>query len=416
MPFGSSIEIALKTLKTNKLRTFLTLLGVVIGITAVIVVISAGNGLEQYITDQVEAFGTDTIEIEIKVPNTSQTSAENAGGLAGGITVTTLTAEDAEAVVEENANIDNAWWGVMSQDIINYQGEIKKSLIMGLNAAFHEIDEWEVEDGRFFTDDEDNSLSRVVVLGSKVKDKLFGDSDAIGENVKIKRVNYKVVGVMEERGAMLFFDWDDMVMIPVQTLQKRIMGIDHIVFIFLQMIDPSLGDQTVEEVTAIMRERHDTSNLNEDDFAVVSMEQANEMMGVVFVGLDILLLALVSISLIVGGVGIMNIMYVSVTERTNEIGLRKAMGARSSDILGQFLWESLIISFIAGIIGIVFGNFVSWLIAWAATTQGFPWDFQISIGAIILAVTFSAFVGLGFGIYPARRAAGMDPISALRFE
>lgn len=416
MPFGQSIGIALKTLKTNKLRTILTLLGVVIGITAVIVVISAGNGLEQYITDQVEAFGTDTIEIEIKVPNTSQTSTENAGGLAGGITITTLKIEDARTIIDEHDNIDNAWWGVMSQDIISYQGEIKKSLIMGLNAAFHEIDDWEVEDGRFFTDEEDNSLARVIVLGSKVKDKLFGESDAVGENVKIKRVNYKVVGVMEERGAMLFFDWDDMVLIPVQTLQKRIMGIDHLSFIFLQMIDPSIDDQTVEEVTAIMRERHDTSNTNEDDFAVVSMEQANEMMSVVFVGLDILLLALVSISLIVGGVGIMNIMYVSVTERTNEIGLRKAMGARSSDILSQFLWESLIISFIAGIIGIIFGNLLSWLISLAASSQGFPWDFQISIGAMILAVSFSAFVGLGFGIYPARRAAGMDPISALRFE
>ena len=392
------------------------MLGVVIGIMAVIVVISAGNGLEQFMVDQFEAFGTDTIEIEIKVPNTGQTSSENVGGLAGGITITTLKAEDAEAVVEETPNIDNAWWGVMSQDIISYQGEIKKSIIMGLNSAFHEIDEWEVESGRFFSNDDDNSLARVIVLGSKVKDKLFGDSDAIGENVKISKVNYKVIGVMEERGAMMFFDWDSMVIMPVQTLQKRIMGIDHITFTFLQMIDPSRGDQTVDEVIAIMRERHDTSNTNEDDFAVVSMEQANEMMGVVFIGLDILLLALVSISLIVGGVGIMNIMYVSVTERTSEIGLRKAMGARSSDILGQFLWESLIISFFAGVIGIVLGNLLSWLIAFAATTQGFAWDFQISIGAIILAVSFSAFVGLGFGIYPARRAAGMDPISAMRFE
>jgi putative ABC transport system permease protein len=304
----------------------------------------------------------------------------------------------------------------MSQDLLSYQGEIKKAFLFGVNEAFDRIDKGEVEEGRFFTDEEDNSLSRVVVLGSKVRDRLFGEGDAVGQNIKINRVNYKVVGVMEERGSIMFFDWDDMVYLPIRTLQKRIMGIDHISFIFAQMDDPTLGDQTVDDITLIIRERHGTTSLKDDDFAVISMEQANEIMGVVFTGLTILLLALVSISLVVGGVGIMNIMYVSVTERTSEIGLRKAMGARSSDILFQFLWESLIISFIAGILGIAFGNLLSWLIAWGATTQGFAWDFQVSILGIVLAVGFSAAVGLVFGIYPARRAAGLDPIAAMRFE
>ncbi len=415
MKFGSSIEIAFKTLRANRVRTLLTLLGVVIGITAVIVVVSAGNGLEKFITDQVAAFGSDTIEVEIKIPNTEHTSTENATGFVGGISVTTLKLEDAEAVLE-HPNIIDAYSGVMSQDIISYQSEIKKTFLFGVDAAFNRIDTGEVEEGRFYTDEEDKSLSRVVVLGSKVRDRLFGDSDAVGQNIKINRVNYRVVGVMEERGSLMFFDWDDMVFIPIRTLQKRIMGIDHISFIFAQMDDPSLGDQTVEDIRLIVRERHGTSSLKDDDFAVISMEQANEMMAVVFDGLTILLLALVSISLIVGGVGIMNIMYVSVTERTGEIGLRKAMGARRSDIMAQFLWESLIISFIAGLVGITLGNVLAWLIAWGATTQGFPWDFEVSFGGIILAVVFSAAVGLIFGIYPARRAAGMDPIYALRFE
>jgi len=415
MPFGASIEIAIKTLKANRGRTFLTLLGVVIGITAVIVVISAGNGLEQYITSQVEAFGTDTIEIEIKTPNTEHTSSENVTGFVGGISVTTLKIDDAEAVID-HPNIEDAWYGVMSQDLLSYQGEINKTLLMGLNESFLKIDKWEVDEGRFFTDEEDKSLARVVVLGSKVKDSLFGDGDAVGQNIKINKINYRVVGVMEERGAMMFFEWDDMALVPVRTMQKRIMGIDHISFIMAKMIDPSIDDQTVEDLKILMRERHGTTSEKDDDFAVISMEQANEMMAVVFTGLTILLLALVSISLIVGGVGIMNIMYVSVTERTSEIGLRKAMGARNSDILFQFLWESLIISFIAGAVGIVLGNLIAYLISIAAASQGFAWDFQISITGIILAVGFSAVVGLIFGIYPARRAASFDPIQSMRFE
>lgn len=391
------------------------MLGVVIGITAVIVVVSAGSGLEQYITSQVEVFGSDTIEVEIKTPNTEQTSIENATGFVGGISVTTLKIEDAEAI-NEHPNIRDSWYGAMTQDILSYRGEISKTLMMGMNSSFVDIDKWEVAEGRFFTKEEDKSLAKVVVIGSEVRRKLFGEGDAVGQNIKINRVNYRVIGVMEERGSMMFFEWDDMALLPIRTVQKRIMGIDHITFIFSEMIDPSIDDQTVEDIRMTLRERHGTTSLKDDDFAVISMEQANEMLSVVFQGLTILLLALVSISLVVGGVGIMNIMYVSVTERTSEIGLRKAMGARREDILYQFLWESLILSFIGGIVGIVLGNLISWLIAFAASSQGFEWNFQLSLGGIALAVIFSALVGLIFGIYPARRAAAMNPIEAMRFE
>lgn len=415
MPHGESIKIAVKSLRINKARTLLTLLGVVIGIAAVIVVISAGDGLEGYVVGQVETFGSDFIEIEIKIPNTAQTSTENATGFVGGVMVTTLTLDDAEAV-EEHPNISDSYSGVMGQELASYQGEIKKSFVFGTTASFDELDTGEIEEGRYFTDEEDKSLSRVVVLGSKVKEKLFGDSDAVGQNIKINRSNYRVIGVMQERGAVMFFDWDDLIYIPIRTLQKRVMGIDHISFIFAKMTDPSLGDQTVVEVTEIMRAEHEITDPKKDDFAVVSMEQASEMLSVVFVGLDILLLALVSISLVVGGVGIMNILYVSVTERTGEIGLRKAMGARSSDILFQFLWESLVISIIAGIIGVALGNLIAYIISVVAASQGFAWDFQISITGILIAFGFAAGVGLVFGIYPAKRAASLDPIQALRFE
>jgi putative ABC transport system permease protein len=415
MLFGSSVKIAIQTLKTNKARTFLTLLGVVIGITAVIVVISAGNGLKQYIMSQVETFGSDYIEVEIKTPNTEHTSVENATGFVGGISVTTLKNDDAEAILEL-PNVKDMYAGILGQELISYGGEIKKSLIFGVNASFDRIDKGEVAEGRFYTDEEDKSLAKTVVLGHEVKVKLFGDGEAVGQSVKINRANYRVVGVMAKRGAVMFFNWDDMVFIPLRTLQKRVMGVDHVSFIFVQMEDPSLDEQTVADITALLRERHGTRDIKNDDFAVMSMEQAYAMMDVVFNGLTILLLALVSISLLVGGVGIMNIMYVSVTERTNEVGLRKAMGARHPDILAQFLWESLIISFVAGLIGIVTGNLISYLISLIASSQGFAWDFKISLGAIVLAVGFSAVVGLIFGIYPARRAAALNPIEALRFE
>jgi len=415
MPHGESIKIAIKSLKTNKVRTWLTLLGVVIGIAAVIIVISAGDGLEGYVVDQVETFGSDFVEVEIKIPNTSQTSTENATGFVGGVTVTTLTLDDADAVIE-HPNISDAYSGVMSQELASYQGEIKKSFVFGTTSSFDELDAGEIEEGRYFTDEEDNSQARVVVLGSKVKEKLFGDSDAVGQNIKINRINYRVVGVMEERGAVMFFDWDDLIYIPIRTLQNRVMGIDHISFIFAKMIDPSLGDQTVEDITLIMREQHGITDPKKDDFAVVSMEQASEMLSVIFIGLDILLLALVSISLVVGGVGIMNILYVSVTERTSEIGLRKAMGARSSDILFQFLWESLVISLIAGIIGITLGNLLAYSISVVAASQGLAWDFQISITGILISFGFAVGVGLVFGLYPAKRAASLNPIQALRFE
>lgn len=412
---GASIGIAIRNLKSNKSRTILTLLGVVIGITAVIVVISAGNGLKQYVMDQVAVFGSNTIEIEVKTPNTGHTSAENASGFVGGVSVTTLTLEDADEILKL-PNIRDAYSGLMSQELLSYRGEITKSMLFGVSASFDAIDKGEISEGRFFTDEEDKSLARVVVLGSEVKDKLFGQGDAIGQSIKISKTNYRVVGVMKPRGSIMFFNWDKMVYLPVRTLQKKIMGIDHVVFIFAQMDDPSQGDRTVEEMRAVMRERHGTTNDMDDDFAVMSMEQATEMMDVVFNGLTILLLALVSISLIVGGVGIMNIMYVSVTERTGEIGLRKAMGARGSDIMAQFLWESLIISLIAGAIGIIVGNLISFAISLAASSQGFGWDFQPSVGGILLAVGFSAAVGLIFGIYPARRASRLEPIAALRFE
>ncbi len=415
MDFEDTIKLSLTGLKTNKVRTLLTILGIVIGIAAVIVVMSAGESIRGFILSQVNAFGSDYIEVEIKVPNTSQTSAENAGGLATGVNITTLKIEDAEAILE-HPNISSYYAGILSQEIASYGGEIKKTFLFGVSSAFLEIDPGELAEGRFFSDSEDKSLAKVVVLGHKVKDRLFGDSDAVGINIKINKENYRVIGIMEERGAMAFFDMDNLIFIPVRTLQKRIMGIDYINFIFAKMGNPDLAAPTSEDVVKIMRDQHDITDPDKDDFAVVSSEEAMDMVDTIMGGVSLLLIAIAAISLIVGGVGIMNIMYVSIAERTFEIGLRKAVGATKKNILWQFLWEAMFITIAGGIIGIILGVAMAFVIALGAQSQGFEWEFSISIMGIILAFGISGLIGLIFGLYPARRAANLNIIDALRFE
>ncbi|NQT50159.1 ABC transporter permease [Candidatus Kuenenbacteria bacterium] len=409
------IKIALSTFSKNKGRTFLTGLGIVIGITAVIVVLSTGQAIKGLVVGELEAFGTDFIEIEVKTPQTSQASVDNAISMVGGSVITTLKEEDAEAVAR-HPNISNFYAGVMGQKLANYESEIKKVLIFGTSAAFIDIDTAEVDAGRFFTEQDNKSLAKVVVLGYETKNKLFGEQDPIGESIKVDKDKFRVIGTLKEKGASFGMDMDNMIFMPLQTLQKRILGIDYVSFIFAQMIDPDLGDQTVEDVNLIMRDQHKITDPNKDDFAVISMDQMMEMMDTVIYGIQILLIALGSISLIVGGVGIMNIMYVSVTERTFEIGLRKANGAKYKDILLQFLAESVILTLVGGIVGIIAGIAISWLVSIVATSLGFNWTFAISWSGLIIAVIMSIIVGVIFGLYPARQAAKKNPIEALRHE
>jgi ABC-type antimicrobial peptide transport system permease subunit len=267
-----------------------------------------------------------------------------------------------------------------------------------------------------FTKDEDDSLSQVVVLGATVKDKLFGDDTAAGKTVYIKGKPFKVVGVAAKRGAAFFMDMDNLVIVPVKTMQKRIMGIDYVMAIIAKMKDMNQADATVADLTALLRERHDITDPNKDDFEVQTMRKAMDMLATIVNGITFLLVALVCISLVVGGVGIMNIMYVSVTERVFEIGLRKAVGAKAHDILMQFLFEAVIITVLGGLVGIVFGAILALIIYLIAISYNFVWVYAIPISSILLSVGFSAFVGLLFGIYPAKKAAGLDPITALRAE
>ena len=408
---------------SNKMRTSLTVLGIVIGIASVIIVYSAGAGINGLVVGQIETFGTDIINTEVKMPTNKKAGNASAAGatdLAQGAQITSLSLEDMREV-QKLPNIKNSYAGLMSQEQISFGNEQKKSLVFGTNSSYIDIDKSKVEDGRFFSEEEDRSLAQVVVLGSKMKEKLMGDSDAIGKLVKIRKTKFRVIGVMKERGAVMGMDFDDFAYVPIRTLQKRVMGIDHISYFISQAEDMARAEESAEEMRAILRDRHEIrsaekGDFSKDDFRVTTMTEMMSMMDTVTGALTLLLLAIVAISLVVGGVGILNIMYVIVSERTVEIGLRKAVGAKYADIMRQFLVESVVITALGGIIGIAIGVFFSFAISLGANAAGLAWDFAIPLRAYIVALAFSLVFGVFFGVYPARKAARLDPIEALRRE
>jgi len=408
-------KIAMQALVRNRARTILTVLGIVIGIMSVITVMSAGDGLEAFMVEQMETFGTDIIQVEIKIPNTSHVSADNMSGIAMGIQVTTLTIDDAQAI-NKIPNVKDSYPNIIGQEFVSYESENKQTLLWGVGASFINIDSSQVEEGRFFSEEEDKSLAQVAVIGKTVEEKLFGDDDGIGKLIKIGKLKFKVIGIMEERGSITFLDMDDLIYIPVRTLQKKLMGINHVMAITVQAEDNNIADETAEEIEFLLRQRHDLpfDNPDKDDFAVMTMAEAMDLYNTVFDAINLLLVAIAGISLVVGGVGIMNIMYVSVAERTYEIGLRKSVGATEGNILWQFLWEAVVITFFGAIIGFVLGVLLSFLVTIVATSQGIGWKFVINPSSIFLSIGVSLFIGLVFGVFPALSASKLDPVDALR--
>ncbi|HNP75542.1 MAG TPA: ABC transporter permease [bacterium] len=409
-------RLAWQSLQVYRVRASLTVLGIVIGIAAVIVVMSAGESIKGLILGEFEAFGTDFVQIEIKVPSTGRNSVSSVTTLASGIEITSLTLADAEKI-NQLSTVKEYGAGIMGQGVISYldrnqvvnylAGTQLAPVMMGV----------EISRGRLYTDEEDDNLAKVVILGSQVASDLFGNQDPIGQSVRLGRLRLKVVGIAKERGATFGFDFDSMIYLPLQTAQKLILGIDHLMFINARVHNTANQEETAAEIVSLLRERHDTANELEDDFAVTTAKEAMEMIDTVFNGITLLLVAIVGISLLVGGVGIMNIMYVSVTERTFEIGLRQAIGARKGQILWQFLWEAIVVTVFGGLIGIVIGVSLSFLISLVAGQLGFAtWRFILPPESVIIAFFFCASVGLIFGYWPARRAATMDPINALRYE
>lgn len=405
-------------MRANKIRTGLTVLGMIIGIASVVIVYSAGEGIRALILKQIESFGTDFIETEVKVP-TGKKGAEgeqqSATSMAMGMQVTTLKEEDMKSINKID-NVKESYAAIMSQQEVSYGSEHRQGYLYGVSSGFINIDRTKISEGDFFNDNEDNSLAQIAVLGSKMKEKLFGDKDAIGKFVKIKNLKFRVIGVMEERGAVFGVDFDDYIYVPIKTLQKKLMGIDYYLYIVSQLKDTSRGEETADQIRQIVRSNHDITNPDKDDFRVMTMEEALKMVKTVTDAITLLLLTIVAISLIVGGVGIMNIMYVAITERTQEIGLRKAVGAKYADIMFQFLGESVLITLVGGILGILLGVGVSYLIALGAEFYGLSWTFTVPLEAFVVALGFSIFFGILFGLYPAKKAARLNPIDALRNE
>lgn len=411
-----SLKLALKNLRSNISRTLLSLLGIVIGVASVILVLSLGSGVKQFLVDQVSAFGTDIFQIEIKVPKTDKTSAQNAGGMVGGTQITTFKLEDAKKVAKLT-NVDSWYAAIMTQQIVNYSGKNKQAFIMGVTAGVVQADpKTEISSGVMFSEEDDNNLRRVAVLGNGIKESFFGNEEAVGKEIKIKGQTYRVIGVLKKRGLMGFFNFDDTVYAPLQTVQKKLAGTNHLQFAIYKMKDARQLELNIAQATDIMRTQHKIANPNDNDFAVNSIKEVLDILNKVFFAVNAMLLALTSISLLVGGVGIMNVMYVSVTERTYEIGLKKSVGAKNSSILAQFLFEAVFLTIMGGVAGLLAGFLISRLAGFLATSFGYAIPFVVTSWSAAIGIGFSALTGIVFGYYPARTASRLTPVEALRRE
>lgn len=414
--FVRPIQFALRTISAHKARTALALLGVVIGVFSVVVVTALGDGVKNFVLGQVESFGADLIQVEVKVPNTGTMSSDNASSRGQGVQITTLVPKDRDAILKL-PNVAAAYAGTIGQERATFGSVGKRILLFGTSAEVPLVDtNIDVVEGRFFTADEDREAARVVVLGSEVKETFFSESEALGEMITIKGEKYRVIGVLAERGSAAFFNLDAMAYVPVETLLSKILGIHYVQMISVKMKDGLRDAETVADIVALLRKRHDIDDPTKDDFSVTSTKQAQETLGDILGAMTILLLALTSISLVVGGVGIMNVMYVSVSERTSEIGLRKALGARSASILTQFFIEALIITGLGGLIGILFGVIAVYVVTFIFTSFGYTLELAFTWKSFLLGSGFSMMVGLLFGLAPAIRASRLTPMDALRRE
>ena len=414
--FLISIKLAFRSLRSNFGRTIVSLLGIVIGVASVILVLSFGNGVKDFLVEQVSAFGTNIMEIEVKVPKVSKTSTANAVGQAGGTQITTFKLKDAEKVALLK-NVD-AWYAmIMSQQVVSYEGKNKQTMIMGVTNGVTAVDKkTEIEKGMMFSADDDASLRQVAVLGSEVKADFFGSAEAVGQNVKIKGQTYRVIGVLKKRGASGFFNFDNTIYLPLQTVQKKLTGTDYIQAAIFTLKDMKALELSLLQATDVMREEHNIKKPDDDDFAVNSIQEVLAILNNIFLYVNILLIVLTSISLIVGGVGIMNVMYVTVTERTYEIGLKKAVGATRASILAQFLLEAIFMTILGGLIGFFIGLALSKLGELIAAHFGFSLHFLVTWFAALIGIGFSAGTGIIFGYFPARKASQLSPMEALRKE
>lgn len=405
MLFKESIAIAFTSLLSNKMRTILTMLGIIIGVGAVIVMVSIGMGVRQNITNSIASLGSNML---IVTPG----SANKGGVRSAAGSSQKLKLDDAEAIKKKIKNIDYVSPTVNSSYQIVYGNENWNSSVYGVTPEYLKIRSLSVTSGSFITASDINSRNRVAVIGSTVASNLFDTTNPVGKNIRIGNQPFRVIGVLESKGqSSMGNDQDDVVIIPLTTAQERLMGITYIRSINIQVSDSSKMDLVQEQVESLLRQRHRIRTGQDDDFTVRNLTSLLETVNNTTTMLTLFLGSIAAISLLVGGLGIMNIMMVSVTERTREIGIRKALGATFKDIMLQFLIEAVIIGVVGGVLGILFGVGSALLVSKVSTFTTY-----ITVFPIVISFSFSVSIGLFFGLYPARKAARLDPIEALRYE
>ncbi|MBI2881874.1 MAG: ABC transporter permease [Candidatus Tectomicrobia bacterium] len=406
----ASLRIAIRALQANLLRTSLTMLGIIIGVGAVITMVSVGAGAQARVSEQIQSLGSNLLVV--------LTGSVSAGGVRMGAgTHLTLTEDDAWAIQREIPAVQAAAASMRGNRQVIYGNLNWFTLIQGATPEYFEAREWDIVAGKAFTQEDVDGSAKVALLGQTVIQRIFGDSDPLGQIIRIQKVPFTVIGVLDRKGQSLRGDdQDDIIVIPLSTAKKRVLGVSlanqrSVYSIMVKVREAHLLQEAEQQIRGLLRQRHRLQPQQADDFTLFNLSEILKAQEESSRVLTILLAAIASVSLLVGGIGIMNIMLVSVTERTREIGLRMAVGARSRDILAQFLVEAVTVSLIGGGIGIALGLIGSYAIAYLA-----EWRILIQPEAVLLAFTFAAAVGVFFGFYPARKASRLDPIEALRYE
>ena len=405
MKYLQIVRIAYKALGRNKMRSSLTMLGIIIGVGAVIAMVGIGEGAKKMVNAQIASLGDNLLTVF--------SGSHMSGPMRGGAgTVTSLTAEDAEAIRTSIPAVSKVSPSVRTGGQVVAGNLNWGTSIEGYGPDFVAIRSWPVVSGAMFTEQDVKGATKVCLLGKTTVDNLFPGQDPVGEIIRIKKLPFRVIGVLAPKGQNAFGrDQDDIVVVPYTTAQKKLMGITYIQSIMISAVDRKRMEEATTQITELLRRRHKILPGAEDDFTVRSQLDVASAVGSTSKIMTILLGVVASISLVVGGIGIMNIMLVSVTERTREIGIRMAVGAKGRDILVQFLVESMVLSLIGGIIGILFGLSAGKIVSMTA-----KWPVFTSPSAIAMAFGFAGFVGVFFGFYPARKASLLDPIEALRYE